>query len=300
MTWSVQTHGLIDAALTEDLSDVGDVTSVLLGQPTLEVRGSVDARSPGVICGLALAPLICMIYARRCGGDVEFRGAPGVVDGSRVTAGAEVGALIGQYVHVLTLERTFLNFLQRLSGVATLTRRYVEAARRGNPAVQVLDTRKTIPGWRELDKYAVRCGGGANHRLGLYDAVLIKDNHLAGIPPDELAERLAAMVRRVRQAGPGRAAPRFVEVEVAALDQFRAVRQVPGIDIIMLDNFEPAALRTAVAERDAAGLRGRVELEASGGITLDTIADVAATGVERISVGAITHSAPALDLALDL
>jgi nicotinate-nucleotide pyrophosphorylase (carboxylating) len=300
MNWSTQTHALIEAALTEDLGDVGDVTAAVLAQPDMQVRGSVSVRSAGVVCGLALAPLICAAFARRFGGALQFVAAGEISDGSAVAAGARIGELLGPYARVLALERTFLNFLQRLGGVATLTRRYVEAARRGSPGVQVLDTRKTIPGWRELDKYAVRCGGGVNHRSGLYDAVLIKDNHLAGIPLAQLAGRLAAMVRQVRQSVPGRPAPGFVEVEVASLEQFRAIRGVPGVDIIMLDNFEPDAMRTAVAERDAAGLRGRVALEASGGITLDTIAAVAATGVERISVGAITHSAAALDIALDL
>ncbi len=186
------------------------------------------------------------------------------------------------------------NFLSRMSGVATLTRHFVHAARQAHPGVQVLDTRKTIPGWRELDKYAVRAGGGLNHRFGLYDAVLIKDNHLAGIPTERLAAELTALLKRI--AGK----PSFVEVEVDRLEQFDEVCRVGGIDIVLLDNFTLEAMRVAVARRDARGLRGRLALEASGGVTQATIGAIAATGVDRISVGEITHSAAALDIGLDL
>ena len=161
----------------------------------------------------------------------------------------------------------------------------------------IYDTRKTLPGFRELDKYAVRCGGGHNHRAGLYDAVLIKDNHLAGIPSSRLAHAVMMMLSGVSRLP---ATPAFIEVECDNLEQFAELLKVVGIDGILLDNFSPADMRTAVEMRDRAGLRGKVQLEASGGVSLATVTDIARTGVERIAVGAITHSAPALDLGLDV
>ena len=194
---------------------------------------------------------------------------------------------------MLAVERTLLNFLGRMSGVATLTHRYVQTARQANPDVRVLDTRKTLPGWRELDKYAVRKGGGTNHRMGLYDAVLIKDNHLAGIPTEHLASVLSGLLDRKLDSA------RFVEVEVDRLEQLIEVCKVSGVDIVLLDNPSPHEMRRAVEYRDSQGLRGQLALEASGKVSLENIADIAATGVDRISVGALTHSAVALDLGLD-
>ena len=167
---------------------------------------------------------------------------------------------------MLSVERTLLNFLGRMRGVATLTHRYVQTARQANPSVQVLDTRKTVPGWRELDKYAVRCGGGANHRMGLYDAVLIKDNHLAGIPVEQLADRLTGLLKRKAPAA------KFVEVEVDRFAQLEEVCKVPGVDIILLDNFSLGDMRRAVEYRDARDLRGKLALEASGKVSLGNIA----------------------------
>ncbi|MEW6252904.1 MAG: hypothetical protein AB1716_19885, partial [Planctomycetota bacterium] len=238
--------------------------------------------------------------------------------------GTVVATLRGPRATVLSTERTLLNFLGRMSGVATLTRRYVDAARAANPHVQILDTRKTIPGWRELDKYAVRCGGGMNHRSGLYDAVLIKDNHIAGIPLERLAEELRAMLGRLART------PKFVEVEVDSLEQLREVCRVAGVHMVLLDNFTTERIRAAVAVRDRLRTRplipmspqhlervndltaaerddGRPHtweppmllLEASGGVDLESVAELAATGVDRISVGALTHSAAALDIGLD-
>jgi nicotinate-nucleotide pyrophosphorylase (carboxylating) len=290
--WSPQTCRLIEIACEEDLGVQGDVTAALLPDAAAERSARVVLRHTGIICGLALGPTVCEVFARRLGRPLAF--AASTTDGDRVEGGSCVATLRGPRAAVLSVERTLLNFLGRMSGVATLTRRYVDAARAVSPHVQILDTRKTIPGWRELDKYAVRAGGGQNHRAGLYDAVLIKDNHLAGIPVEQLAAKLTELVRRV----PATAA--FVEVEVDNLAQLAEVCQVPGVGSVLLDNFTPEQMRAAVALRDARGLRGQLALEASGGVTLETVAQIAATGVDRISIGALTHSAVALDIGLDL
>lgn len=295
---------LIDAALDEDLGQRGDVTSRLLPDAGAPVRAAFVARTAGVLCGLPLLEPICEAFVKRGGpagtqvvAATRHDGRP-YRDADDVLPDAAVAVASGPKAAILALERTWLNFLGRLSGVATQTRRFVDAARAANPAVQVLDTRKTLPGWRELDKYAVRCGGGTNHRSGLFDAVLLKDNHLAGRPAQELTAWLTALLAPAREGQLGPLG--FIEVEVDGLDQFDAVCRVPGVDFILLDNFAPQALREAVRRRDAAGLRGRVGLEASGGVTLASIGEMAATGVERISVGALTHSAVQLDFGLDL
>ena len=195
---------------------------------------------------------------------------------------------------LLSAARVWLNFLQRLGGVATQTRRYVDAVA-GTGAV-ILDTRKTTPGWRALEKYAVRCGGGQNHRQGLYDAVLIKDNHLAGIETPHLAAALFEMLNHLATQP---TKPTFVEVEADTLAQVEELFKVVGIDVILLDNFTPAQMSAAVGRRKDLGLKGKIALEASGGVTLDTVRAIAETGVERISVGALTHSAVGLNLSLE-
>ncbi len=303
--WSRQTYQLIDAARDEDLG-TGDVTAALLPGGNVEVVARVVPRSVGVICGLALAPAICDAFSKRLWTNLEFSAAAHgdrtYRDGDAVAAGEAVGTLRGALAAVLAVERTLLNFVGRLSGIAGLTRQYVVAARAANPNVAILDTRKTLPGWRELDKYAVRAGGGANHRVGLYDAVLIKDNHLAGLAPEQLPETLRrwlAPLTGAPSSGAERGRPQFVEVEVDSLVQFDAVCGVPGVDIVLLDNFSVDEMRIAVQRRDERGLRGCVALEASGGVRLETVAAIAGTGVERISVGALTHSAPNLDVGLD-
>ncbi len=302
--WSAQTLQLIAAACEEDLGQFGDITSALLPATEEAAFGRVVLREAGVVCGLALGPAICDAFARRLGITCEFAAALGPqrlwADGDEVAAGTCVATLGGPRATVLTIERTLLNFLSRLAGVATLTSRFVAAARQVNPQVQILDTRKTLPGWRELDKYAVRTGGGQNHRRGLYDAVLIKDNHLAGVPVAELAEWLAAQLAQLQDRSCFPRPPAFVEVEVDTLEQFAAVCRVTGIDVVLLDNFSTAELREAVAQREAAGLRGRLALEASGGVRLETVAEIAATGVDRISSGALTQAATGLDVALEL
>jgi nicotinate-nucleotide pyrophosphorylase (carboxylating) len=296
--WSQQTIDLIRAAYDEDLGRTGDITSALLGERADEVDARLIPRHDGVICGLALAPAICEIFSERLGPKLDFhpapRGAGEFMDGQPVAAGQTVALVRGPKTAVLALERTLLNFLGRLSGVATLTHRYVQTARQVNRQVEVLDTRKTIPGWRELDKYAVRMGGGTNHRLGLHDAILIKDNHLAAIPTGQLRVSLAALLRKRSPAA------KFVEVEVDRHEQLVEVCQVPGVDYILLDNFKTDETRRAVEYLESRGLRGKIRLEASGRVSLDTIAAIAATGVDRISVGALTHSAAVLDIGLDL
>jgi nicotinate-nucleotide pyrophosphorylase (carboxylating) len=290
--WSPQTRRLIEIAADEDLGDRDDITAALLPDAGGEVITRVVPRHPGVICGLALGPSIAEVFARRLAQPLEFSTLS--KDGDHVGAGICVATLRGPRAAVLSVERTLLNFLGRLSGVATLTRRYVDVARAVNPGAQILDTRKTIPGWRELDKYAVRAGGGQNHRAGLYDAVLIKDNHLAGIPVEQLAARLVELLRRAPVAAT------FVEVEVDNLTQLSEVCKVPAVGLVLLDNFTPEQMRAAVALRDARRLRGKLVLEASGGVTLETVGPIAATGVDRISIGALTHSAASLDIGLDL
>ncbi len=313
--WSRLTRQLIEIACEEDLGSTGDITSALLPTGSVDVCARVVPRQAGVVCGLTLAPVVCDVFSKRLGAPLDFhveqiRGRE-LRDGDRVAAGAPVAILRGAQTAVLAAERTLLNFLGRMSGVATLTSQFVAAAHAANPEVKLLDTRKTVPGWRELDKYAVRIGGGRNHRLGLFDAILIKDNHLAGLEEGGLARALdrvlsagpaaAAVARDLTALQPEAAPPaKFVEVEVDTLDQLAEVCQVPAIEIVLLDNFTPAQLRAAVQYRDSAGLRGKIALEASGGVTLDNVADIAATGVDRIAVGALTHSAPILDIGLDL
>ena len=266
----------LEAALAEDLGRSGDITSRALIAADARARGRIVARRPGVVAGL---PLVDWIHARLGPPPrVERRTA----DGDRVPADTVLAEVEGPARQLLAAERVSLNLLGRLSGIATATRLLVDAVA-GTRAV-ILDTRKTTPGLRSLEKYAVRCGGGANHRFGLDDAVLIKDNHLA------LAGGPGDAVRRARDhVGSGVR----VEVEVARLDSLEeAIAAAP--DAVLLDNFALADLRRAVAVN-----RGRVPLEASGGITPETVRAVAETGVDRISVGWITHSAPALDVALD-
>ncbi len=295
---------LVIAALAEDLDVSGDLSSQLL-VPRHRIRAEVRTRKPGVICGSVLIDLIVQRYQER---NLELAravpilserliGKSHVFDGDRVGAGQAVMLLSGYSRDVLAVERTVLNFLSRLSGVATITAAFVAAARAVSPAVKICDTRKTTPGWRILEKYAVRCGGGTNHRMGLHDAIIIKDNHISGVPDVQLGAHVAQLLRRIETLP---AKPQFVCLEVDRLEQFAAVCQTPGIDIVMLDNFTLEQLREAVVMRDAQDLRGRLLLEASGGVTLANVAEIAATGVDRISVGALTHSAPALDIGLDI
>jgi nicotinate-nucleotide pyrophosphorylase (carboxylating) len=298
--WSNATQCLIAAAIDEDLGEAGDITAALVDEPDQPVDASVVSRAAGVVCGLSLLATILSKFSQRLGADVRVvegrESAATARDGDEIQPGETLARLRGPRAALLAAERTLLNFLCRMSGVATLTRRFVRAATAVAAGVKVYDTRKTIPGWRELEKYAVRVGGGHNHRSGLFDAILIKDNHLAGVPTGRLAATLFAMLNRSADLAQS---PAFVEVEIDRLEQLAEVCKVVGVNVILLDNFSPADLRAAVRMRDELGLRGRVELEASGGVTLDNVGEVAASGVERMAVGALTHSAAALDVGLD-
>ncbi len=281
---------LIELARAEDFADVGDLTMALMSPEQRAATGvwSMAPRKNGRLCGNALLPTLLTELAPAA--RVELVRA----DGADVGAGETVARITGPVGEVLSAERILLNFVQRLSGIATLTQQFVRAA--AGTEAKILDTRKTTPGLRDLERYAVRMGGGCNHRDGLYDAVLIKDNHLAGTKSGRLAYYVFEMLNGIGQL-PVR--PRFVEVEVDSLDQFRELLVVVGIDVILLDNFDLPGMREAVRMRDSMGLRGRVALEASGGVTLETVGAIAGTGVERIAVGALTHSAPVLDIGLD-
>jgi nicotinate-nucleotide pyrophosphorylase (carboxylating) len=277
---------LIALALAEDLAHTGDITCAATIPRQARGMARFVARAPGVLAGLPVAGRL----ARQFHLDAQWR--PHRVDGERLDRGSVIAELAGPVRCILALERTALNFLQRLSGIATLTARFVSAVEGTTAAI--LDTRKTTPGWRVLEKYAVRCGGGHNHRMGLYDAVLIKDNHLAYLRSQSGLDAIAAAVARARAHAPRSA---FIEVEVDSLEQLdHALRCDP--DIILVDNLGPEAVAEAVRRRDA--IAPRIKLEASGGVSLETVVDIARTGVDRISVGALTHSAPALDIALDL
>lgn len=264
---------LVAAALAEDLGERGDVTSLVTVPEDSRARGRVVARRAGVLAGRAFGEEVL----RQMG----VSGTWQANDGAVLAAGESVLGVDGPARAVLAAERTLLNGMSRLSGIATLTARYVQAAQ---PA-KVLDTRKTTPGWRALEKQAVAAGGGVNHRMGLHDMVLVKDNHLAIGGVD-----LAAAVARAREELPG--VP--VEVEADDLDGVRRALDA-GADRVLLDNMDEATMRGAVAL-----CAGRAETEGSGGMDLDGVARAAACGVDYVSVGALTHSAPALDLALDL
>jgi nicotinate-nucleotide pyrophosphorylase (carboxylating) len=272
------TLALIRAAITEDMGS-GDVTSEYFIPSTSRSKANLVAREAGVLSGSEVA---LAVFAE-IDPSLEVRCLKR--DGDSLTVGDTVMEISGSTRSLLSAERTALNFLQRLCGVATLARRYVEAVK--PHAVKVLDTRKTTPGWRLLEKNAVRDGGGTNHRIGLYDQVMVKDNHLVA---SGSMEALQAAIDRVNQERPAVK----VQLEADSLAQVKTFLDLRGVDMILLDNMSPALLREAVRLN-----AGRLFLEASGGITLSIIQDVAATGVDAISVGAITHSARALDLALD-
>lgn len=273
---------LIGLALVEDLGTTGDLTCAALIRPEEQAEVQVVARTAGVLSG---SPVGRMVFAEL---DPAIRWQAHRRDGDLLEQGSVVATVAGPLASLLIGERTMLNFMTHLSGVASITRRFVDAVQ-GTRAV-ILDTRKTLPGWRLLEKYAVRCGGGTNHRIGLYDGVLIKDNHLAAWTE---SASIAQAVQTARDRSP---AGIKLEVEVDTLVQLRDALQGQP-DIVLLDNMDLDTLREAVQIRDHAA--PTVLLEASGGVTLSTVSAIAQTGVERISVGGLTHSAPALDLAFD-
>ena len=278
---------LIELAHEEDFGR-GDITSAAVTSGEKQACGELVFRQGGVLCGMGVAREVLRYY------DEQLTLEATKQDGQTINARATVGVVSGPLQTLLAAERVVLNFMGRLSGIATITAQYVEAVR--GTGAQICDTRKTTPGWRELEKYAVRCGGGVNHRHGLYDAVLIKDNHLAGLAGD-LTENLKKAVVKVRE---GQLKPAFVEVEVDRLDQLDRVLQIAGIDMVLLDNMTPDELRQAVRMRDEICGERQVLLEASGGIVLENVRTVAQTGVERISVGALTHTVGSVDIGLDL
>ena len=271
----------VDRALAEDLGPDGDLTAALVPED-VQAQFALRARRSGVLAGRACATET--FRARRPRGRAACGWRP---TGTSWRPATRVLEVTGPLRPILTAERTALNFLGRLSGVATLTAQFVAAAHESNPSVAVLDTRKTTPGLRVLEKAAVRAGGGTSHRSGLSDAVLVKDNHLAGTS-------IADAVRRARDLWPGR----MVEIECDALDQVAQAARA-GADAVLLDNMDPGTVveAIAVAHMDAPG---PILTEVSGGVTLATIGAYAAAGPDRISVGALTHSAPVLDLGLDL
>ena len=272
---------VVARALTEDLTPLGDLTSALL-DPETQATARFVAREPGRIAGVGCAeesfvqvdPTIEVDWVHR--------------DGAAVEAGSVIGTVCGRLAPILTAERTALNFLGHLSGIATLTAAYVDAAGRGGSA-QVWDTRKTTPGLRTLEKAAVRAGGGRNHRGNLSDWILLKDNHLAGVSISEA-------VARCSDLWPART----IHIECDRIEQMTEAIEA-GAHAVLLDNMTPDQVRRCVAEADRLASGGRrCVLEVSGGITLDSIADYAATGVDLISIGRITNSAPVLDIGLDI
>jgi nicotinate-nucleotide pyrophosphorylase (carboxylating) len=283
----------IEVALREDIGK-GDVTSDFFVPAKMQAWAQIISREKATVAGTKTAAEVF----RHVDPKLRTRIVRG--EGSIVRRGETIIEIRGAVRSILKAERVALNFLQRLCGIATLTRKFVEAA--GNRRVHILDTRKTTPGMRALEKAAVIAGGGKNHRFGLFDMVLVKDNHLllrGGL------HGIAGSVQRVRQARPGIS----IEIEADRLDQVRELLETADVDLILLDNMTPAQMRKAVTLRDAVGRdrsepdgrrARRVKFEASGGITLKNIRRVAGTGVDYISIGALTHSAPAIDLSLEL
>jgi nicotinate-nucleotide pyrophosphorylase (carboxylating) len=304
LAWSRQIEDdlrrIVRLAVFEELDRGQDWTTAALVPEAGRASANVVARAPGIVAGLEAVPTILDEM------DVEAEFHKLVQDGDSVVAGTTLATISGLARDLLTSERLILNVLGRLSGIATLTRQYAEQI--AGTKARIYDTRKTTPGWRRLEKYAVHCGGGQNHRTGLFDAILIKDNHLAfgreeqsdaAFSPAEAVRKARSFLAQQVQDDLPRGAPdpaMMIEIEVDSLDQLRAVLPEKP-DIVLLDNIPPEELREAVRIRDAGGFA--TELEASGGVNLKTIRAIAETGVERISCGALTHSAVSLDVALD-
>ncbi|MDN6275092.1 carboxylating nicotinate-nucleotide diphosphorylase [Psychrobacter sp.] len=267
---------IVEAALTEDLGRRGDVTSQATIPAGMQAQLQIKARQAGVVCGMDLARLSFALV------DAEIAFVAEVADGDRVEADTVLATVRGNAHHLLTAERTALNFMTHLSGIATATRQVVDSV--SNYPAQITCTRKTIPGLRIVQKYAVRCGGGRNHRLGLDDAILIKDNHIA------IAGDIKAAIEKA-QAFAGHLIP--IEVEVDTIDQLKQALDA-GANLVLLDNMPPDVLSQAVALCD-----GRAKTEASGGVTPETVQAVAKTGVDFIAMGYLTHSTTALDIGLD-
>jgi nicotinate-nucleotide pyrophosphorylase (carboxylating) len=282
---------IVRLAVREDLERQYDWTTVALVGPDAQGRAAMAAREPGVIAGLRALPIL--LDEMQAAIELDLR----VGDGTEVAAGATVARFSGSARDLLTCERPMLNLVSRLSGIATLTSEYVR--RTVGTKARIYDTRKTTPGWRRLEKYAVRCGGGHNHRTGLFDAILIKDNHLAlaaeeNLSPADAVRRARAFVEQLDAQYINK--DMLIEVEIDRLDQLADVLTA-GPDIVLLDNMSPELLREAVARRNE--IAPHIELEASGGVSLGTVSEIAASGVDRISVGGLTRSSRSLDLGLD-
>jgi nicotinate-nucleotide pyrophosphorylase (carboxylating) len=277
---------LIDMAVQEDFG-AGDPTSEITVDADARARGYLISREEIVVSGMQVAELILKKYDKR------LKLKPLVHDGERVSVAERLGVIEGPLRPMLSAERVVLNFLQRLCGISTMTWKYVSAIR--GTRAKIYDTRKTTPGWRELEKYAVRCGGGYNHRMHLGEAVMFKDNHIA-----ELGTKLQPRLKQLVAQARAREGVKFVVVEVDHVDnQLDRVLTIPGIDVILLDNMGQWQLKHAVEMRNAICGKRKPLLEASGGITLNTVLAVANCGVDRIAVGGITHSAIAVDIGLD-
>ena len=272
-------EAIIDRALAEDLGG-GDVTTAALVPPHIRSRANFTTREPGVLAGVDVA----LAVMRRV--DPSLETAVKLLDGDEVEGGEVVATVSGPMASILMAERTALNFLQRMSGIATTTAKFVKAVE-GTNAI-IVDTRKTAPGLRSLDKHAVGVGGGRNHRRNLADGVLIKDNHIAALQAEGFT--LAQVIRRARSKAPHTVK---IEVEVESVAEAKVAIEA-GADIVMLDNMSTGDMRAAVSLA-----KGKCLVEASGGVGLDNVARVAATGVDIISVGALTHSVKALDIGLD-
>lgn len=272
---------LVQIALAEDVG-TGDITSEGTIPEAIEGSGVITLRDGGVLCGSSIADLVASEVDRQLRIDWH------VSEGTHSPIPRAVGTISGSLRSMLTAERTILNFMQRMSGIANITRRFVEAVLGTN--ARIVDTRKTIPGWRLLDKYSVAIGGGTNHRFGLYDMVMIKDNHIAAA--GSITQAVRALCASMSDHP---ISLRKIEVETASLDEVEEAVRCPEVGRIMFDNFTVKDVRRGVEIVD-----GRMETEASGGITLDSVRSFAGTGVDYISVGAITHSVCAADIALDI
>jgi nicotinate-nucleotide pyrophosphorylase (carboxylating) len=278
---------LLKLAIEEDLG-LGDMTSDLLFGDDVKDKADIVSREEIVVCGMNVVKELLSMYDKRLKLKVYVK------DGQHAYVGCRLATIEGPLCSILSAERVVLNFIQRLSGIATTTKKYVRAIQ-GTKA-KIYDTRKTMPGWRALEKYAVRCGGGYNHRLGLYDGILIKDNHLAQLGRNfqPKLKKVVEKARKIKHA-------KFVAVEVDHVDdQLNHVLKIPGIDIVLLDNMGQWQLKHAVEMRNKMCGKGHKPLlEASGNITLANVSAIAQCGVERIAVGAITHSATAVDIGVD-
>ncbi len=278
-------RALTKMSLEEDLRDIGDLTSLSTIPADLEATVNIVSRQAGVLCGLALLPIVFSELDASV--DVKYHRQ----DGDVIARQMVIASISGQVRTLLTAERTVLNFMTLLSGISSRTAEFV--AETQHTKAVILDTRKTFPGYRLLQKYAVRCGGGTNHRMGLYDGILIKDNHIAARGDSTCA----AAVTDARRYARTHHVNSKIEIEVDTLDQLRnALQESP--EIILLDNMSPQTMQQAVAIRDASSSPSTL-LEASGGVTLQTVRAIAESGVDRISIGSLTHSSPALDIGFD-